>query len=597
MKQDLRRGLARLAELGRLRPYPQVQAEGIDFCSNDYLGLASDPEVIEAGRAALAEHGAGGKASRLLAGGCALHVMVEREAARWLSSEAALLFATGYQANVGLLSALGRAGDVILSDQLNHASLIDGARLSRARVEVYAHADLGDLERRLERAGSAGRRLVVSESIFSMDGDAAPITELADLCERHDAWLVLDEAHAVGLLGPEGRGLAPVEHPRLLARMVGAGKALGVAGGLVLCGEELRDHLVNHARSFIFSTAPTPAMAGSLLCAMQRCQQMDRERDRVLDMARALAQGLDLPVPDAAIVPFPLGADHHAVEVAEMLQAEGYHLRAVRPPTVPEGSARLRLVLHAYNLPQEIDALCQRLASLEVIPEKKTTAKLAAVLFVVGTDTGVGKTVVSAALLRAWRRRSAARYWKPVQTGDENDRARVAELAGVDDCDLPEPVWSLPLPASPHQAAAAVGVTIDTDLLRSHLQELRQQRGPLLVELAGGLLVPYGLDGLGLRTQADWLAIERPPLVLVARSGLGTLNHTLLSLEALRARRLEPRALVLVGPRHPENRAALEALAGVGCILEMPELAPLDTASLDLWLDQQDLDPIFGEGS
>ncbi len=588
MKAELARGLARLAELGRLRPYPEQQALGADFCSNDYLGLAADPKVIVAGQEALAEFGAGGRASRLLAGGCPLHVQVEAAAAEWLQAEGALLFASGYQANLGLIASLAGRGDAIFSDRLNHASIIDGAALSRARVEIYEHLDPEDLSRRLERSRAAGRKLVLSESIFSMDGDAAPVDELLEVCARHDAWLILDEAHAVGLVGKEGRGHAASDHPRLLARMVGAGKALGVGGGLVLCDRVLRDHLVNHARSFVFSTAVVPALAGSLLAAIERCRSMDAERIRVLDLAARLAKGLELSCPAAAILPYVLGEDQRAVTCAEDLLSQGFHVRAVRPPTVPEGSARLRLVLHAHNRVSEVDALAAALRGKASAAVESPAPAPSETLFVVGTDTGVGKTVVSAAILRAWRRTQEARYWKPVQTGDENDSLRVAELSDADGASFPAPVWSLPLPASPHQAAAAAGVAIDPVEIQGRLAELRRHRDPLVVELAGGIHVPYALEVGGLRLQIDWLAVERPPLVLVARSGLGTLNHSLLTLESLRARALEPLALILVGPEHVENAAALRQLGEIE-VIEMPSFNELTAESLDRWIDRVDL--------
>ncbi|MHC5066525.1 MAG: dethiobiotin synthase, partial [Planctomycetota bacterium] len=465
---------------------------------------------------------------------------------------------------------------------------------SRARVQVYRHLDLEDLDRRLQRCTTPGRRIVLSESIFSMDGDAAAVDELLELCARHDASLILDEAHAVGLLGEQGRGLGPGSHPQLLARMVGAGKALGGRRIIKKCDRVLRDHLVNHARAFVFSTAPVPAMAGSLVAAIELCQGMDSERGRVTGLATRLAANLGLPRPAAAILPFILGSDAEAVALAEGLNEQGFHVRAVRPPTVPEGSARLRLVLHLQNSEAEVDALSGALSQEAPLKQDPETSRLTRTLFVVGTDTGVGKTVVSAALLRAWRRRTEARYWKPVQTGDESDTQQVASLAEVEADRFPQPARSFPLPASPHQAAADVGEEIDPREIRRRFAELRGESEPMLVELAGGIHVPYLLEGDGPRLQIDWLALERQPLVLVARSGLGTLNHSLLTLEALRARSLEPLALILVGPRHAENAAALRQLARIE-VIEMPEFEAVDAASLDAWIDAVDLGRLLPE--
>src|SRR5262245_32659218 len=244
MGAPLDQALARELELweaaGLLRrPEECAPSRLVDFASNDYLGLARDPRVVEAARAALAVHGAGGRASRLLGGGSPLHVACERAAAEWLGAEAALLFPSGWQANAGLVSALAGRGDAVFSDRLNHASLVDAARLSRARVFVHAHLDLEELERQLASAAGARRRLVLTEGVFSMDGDRAPLAELHALCARHDAHLVVDEAHAAGLLGPEGAGawaaarVAAEGEARLAARVVTGGKALGVAGAFV----------------------------------------------------------------------------------------------------------------------------------------------------------------------------------------------------------------------------------------------------------------------------------------------------------------------------------------------------------------------------
>ncbi|MCZ6598004.1 MAG: aminotransferase class I/II-fold pyridoxal phosphate-dependent enzyme, partial [Planctomycetota bacterium] len=274
-------------------------SRGADFCSNDYLGLAGHPAVIEAARDALARHGAGARASRLLGGGSPAHEAAERAAADWLGAESALLFPSGYQANLGVVTALIGRGDAVFSDQWNHASLIDAARLSRARTHVYRHLDLEELERMLARERGARRRLVLTESIFSMDGDAAPLDELDELCRRYEAWLVVDEAHAAGLLGPEGAGAwgrrtsDRPRSPRLIARVVTGGKALGVCGAFAATSAVLREHLVNRARAFVFTTAPTPATAGALVRAIELCRAGDDLRERALANARALEKGSD----------------------------------------------------------------------------------------------------------------------------------------------------------------------------------------------------------------------------------------------------------------------------------------------------------------
>src|SRR5262245_11550043 len=265
LDQELAAELERRGAAG-LRRDPRLPGTlpGVDLGSNDYLGLARDARVVRGARAALEEVGAGGRASRLLRGGPAVHERAAAAAAGWLAAEAALRFPSGYQATLGLVGALVGRGDAVFGDRANHASLIDAARLSRAQVFVHAHLDLAELERQLARARGARRRLVLTEGIFSMDGDAAPLAELDELCRRHDAWLVVDEAHSAGVAGPAGAGawaaLGPRADARLAARVVTGGKALGVAGAFVAGSRILREQLVNHVRAFLFTTAPPPAV-------------------------------------------------------------------------------------------------------------------------------------------------------------------------------------------------------------------------------------------------------------------------------------------------------------------------------------------------
>ncbi|MEM7203625.1 MAG: dethiobiotin synthase [Planctomycetota bacterium] len=598
MDAALRRELDERAQRG-LRRSTQLDGRvaGLDFGSNDYLGLARDPEIVDAMVAAAREFGAGGRSARLLAGGSPLHEAAEAAAAAWLDAEAALLFPSGYQANVGLLAALAGRGDAIVSDRENHASLIDAARLSRARVVVHEHLDLSDLERALRATRGARRRFVVTEGVFSMAGDVAPLAEIDALCRRDDAWLIVDEAHAAGVLGPEGRGAwatsAVSGAHRLCARVVTGGKALGLAGAFVVGSGTLREHLIHAARSFLFTTAPPPALAGGLVAAVRRCRGADAERARVRRHAKTVAAGLGLPVPAAAIVPVPVGDAARAAALADELRAAGCYAPAVRPPTVPPGRSGLRVVCHASHTDADVARLLEQLAG-RVHPSPVLSAPTASrpPTFIVGTDTGVGKTVVSALLLRAARQQGDARYWKPVQTGDDDDTATVAALSAAPaSALLPNLAW-YPLPASPHEAAAAAGTQVPRDELDPALRAHGADRpnDHLLVELAGGLLVPYAAEPMF--TQADWLAATPARLVLVARSGLGTLNHTLLTIEALRRRHLAPVALFLVGSRHESNRATLVRLAGVPQVFAVPPFAPLDTAALDGWLSAH---PAVGE--
>ena len=595
LARELALELERWEAAGLRRTLAAPREGSVDLVSNDTLGLARHPAVIAAARAALERAGAGGRASRLLGGGSSDHVAAERACADWLGCEAALLFPSGYQANLGVIGALVRRGDALFSDERNHASLVDGARLSRARVHVHRHLDLAELEAGLARAADARRRLVVTEGVFSMDGDAPDLARLAELCARHDAWLLVDEAHSVGLLGPQGSGAwnaAGVEQEGVLAaRIVTGGKALGVAGAFVCGSALLCEHLVQRARGFVFTTAPTPATAAALAAAIGLARGMDAERAHVRELAGELARRLRLPAPAAAILQVGVGSAERAVELAATLDRRGLDVRAVRPPTVPPGRSGLRVVLHAFNSAAEVDELARALDGVETVREEERGSRaLERALFVVGTDTGVGKTVVSALLLRAAKRLGAAAYWKPVQTGTDSDTGAVGALTEAAPHELLRPAWSLPLAASPHEAARAAGKAIEPrhlmDGLGGLLRLLPDAR--IVVELAGGLLVPYRVEPT-VETQADWLEHTAPPLVLVARSGLGTLNHTLLTLEALRARHLEPRALFLVGEPHDSNRETLRTLGRPARVYELPFLADLTPIALDDWLDRNDV--------
>lgn len=562
-----------------------------EFTSNDYLSFANHPKLVAAARAAIERHGVGGRAARLLGGGCELDRRAESAAAEWLGAEDALLFPSGWQANVGLLGTLAGVGDAIFSDERNHASIIDAARLSRARLFVYRHLDLELLEAHLVLARGAANRIVVTESVFGMDGDGAPLHALHELCVRHDAFLVIDEAHATGLIGPRLAGgwdaidtdgaIARSTKSRLAARLVTGGKALGVSGAFVVGSRALRDHVANRARSFVFTTAVSPAVSGALCAAIELAQASREAANRATQTARRVARALSLEEPAAAIVPFVVGESAAALALSRDLLARGLDVRAIRPPTVSEGSARLRIACHAHNDEVAVQALVDALSATRAAKHDRIEVR-ARVMCVVGTDTDVGKTVVSALLARAALRHGPATYWKPVQTGAASDTDEVARLAGPD-LELADPLHSFPLAASPHTAAAAAGSRIDFAALRARFALLRAEcRGTLIVELAGGLLVPYDDE----RTQADLIALERPEIVLVARSALGTLNHTLLTLEALAARSLVPSALFLVGPKHAENAETLRARAGVGRVFEIPPLDIVDARGLDAWIDR-----------
>jgi 8-amino-7-oxononanoate synthase len=328
----------------------------VSFASNDYLGLSQHPALAHAAQEAIRRFGTGSGASRLVVGARPVHAELERELAAWKGAEAALLFPTGFAANVGLLTALGRLGGVrILSDELNHASIIDGARLSRAEVTVYRHGDLEHLATLLKEAD--GRALVVSDAVFSMDGDLAKLDEIAALCARHGALLVVDEAHAV--LGPE----TPAG-PDLDVLVVGTlSKTLGSLGGFVAGPRAYVELLVNSARPFIFSTAPTPGDAAAALAGLRILRAA--EGAALLAKLRANVERLR-PGHPSPIVPIVLGEEERALAVSEALLARGLLVPAIRPPTVPPGTSRLRVALSALHTPAQVDALSAALEALGV---------------------------------------------------------------------------------------------------------------------------------------------------------------------------------------------------------------------------------------
>ena len=324
---------------------------GIDLASNDYLGLATHPHVMEGAAAAIGRLGAGTGGSRLLTGHRDAFAELEERLAAFSGAEAALLFGSGYAANLGLLAAVVGWDDLVVSDHRNHASLIDGIRLAGARRVVHAHRDLAAIGAAL-RQPRAGRAFVVTESVYSMDGDLSPLDELLDVAERHGALLIVDEAHATGLYGASGAGR--VEElglaGRVLATVHTGGKALGSAGAWVAGSRLLVDTLVQTARTFAFTTAPMPAMIGALHGALDVVAAEPERRAAVHRKASLLrgalaAAGMPTGAHASAIIPIRVGGNEAAVALADALLAEGFDCRAVRPPTVPDGTARLRVTV------------------------------------------------------------------------------------------------------------------------------------------------------------------------------------------------------------------------------------------------------------
>ena len=401
----------------------------------------------------------------------------------------------------------------------------------------------------------------------------------------------MDEAHAVGLLGPQGRGACAALADNsdlnevLAARVITGGKALGVAGAFVAGEQVLCDTLINHARAFVFTTAIALPVAASLSAAIQWVSGQDSARSRILQGARHLAQELGLPEPAGAIVPIPMGPPEVALAAASTLREQGISVHAVRPPTVPLGTSRLRVVVHANHSEKDLNTLVQTL--LPMVPKDPVAPKVpsAKPWMVIGTDTDVGKTVVSALLLHALAARGPAAYWKPIQSGQPSDTESVRELTSELPIHFHEPAYEFDLPASPDQSAWAEGRRINENVVDVQLSEkLLASKAALLIETAGGLCVPWNEDF----QNSDWVARQKPKLILVARSGLGTLNHTQLTLHALQALGQKPRALILVGPPHEGNFAGLQSK--VSCpILQVPHLDPLDSKALDRLVQTLDM--------
>lgn len=357
-----------LAAKGRLRALRPRR--GLDFTSNDFLALAESRALRDAASDALARGvpvGAGG--SRLLRGNHPEHEALEDEAASFFGSETALYFPTGFAANAAIAATLPRPGDLIAYDSLIHASIRDGLDPARIAAQPFDHNDMNALEAVIGRwraQGGVGRIWISVETLYSMDGDRAPLADLVALAARHDAMLLLDEAHATGVYGDQGRGLgAQYEGAPNIISLHTCGKGLGASGALVCLPRLYRDFLVNRGRAFIYSTAPSPLMAAVVRAALRICAGAEQERTQLQALvrhARGLMKTLGQPFSGSQIVPLILGADTRAVALADAMQAHGYDIRAIRPPTVPEGTARLRIALTLHVTPQDLDVLFADLA-------------------------------------------------------------------------------------------------------------------------------------------------------------------------------------------------------------------------------------------
>ena len=634
--QGRRRVLPELAGPSRV----EVTACGeplLSFCSNDYLGLASHPRLAEAASRGARNSGFGAGASRLVAGDLPEHRALESALASLVHLPAALLFPTGYQANLAAVTALAGPSDLIVADRAIHASLIDACRLSRAKLAFYPHLQLEKAEQHLARLGAkARRRFLVTESLFSMDGDFAPLAALARLAKAHDAALLVDEAHAVGILGPAGSGLCVADAvvPDILVGTLG--KALGCAGAFVAGPGLLRDYLINRARTFIFTTALPPPVAAAGLEAVNlvRASDGDSLRKRLAANVTTFRSGVRLPrdsIP-SPIVPIVLGADDDAVRASAYLRTVGIFAQPIRPPTVREGTARLRLTFSALHTEAHISRLANALSFLssnKALGASPFIARPPAIsnngpvltppaaappvrvrsdrppknqgLFLAGTDTGVGKTSVGVGLLRLIADRGLHPIpFKPVETGaDPEPRDAIALIAAARRTDLPLrlvcPI-SLSQPIAPAAAAAAQGVDTSLPTLARHFAAAAARGSVVLVESAGGLLSPYTATLTG----ADLASAFDLPLLLVAKNSLGTVNHTALAVAEIRRRGLPLLGIILVdvsdvsSPDQASNLDLIASTTGIRPLGLLPFLASPTADALARELERYvDLGPVW----
>ena len=335
--------------------------EVINFSSNNYLGLANHPALREAAKAAIDRYGCGSGASRLISGNMTLHEALEAKLAELKGTEAALVFNSGFQANVGVISTLVGDGDAVFSDALNHASIIDGCRLSRAKVYVYGHADLQQLEDCLKQASACRRKLIVTETLFSMDGDEAPLEEIVDLAEKYDAMLMVDEAHATGVYGPDGAGVVAKFGlgDRVPVQMGTLGKALGGFGAYVAGSTGLRELLINRCRSFVFTTSLPPAVLAMAIAALDIVKKEPERRRSLWENWAKLNGGLKalgyfIANSHSQILPLMVGDANECMDLSERLLERGVFVQGIRPPTVPPGTSRLRVTVMATHSREQL---------------------------------------------------------------------------------------------------------------------------------------------------------------------------------------------------------------------------------------------------
>lgn len=372
MKEFIKGELEKIREENLWRSLPREPAGCINFSTNDYLGLSRHPKVAAASASALRKYGTGGRSSRLISGTSDLHLELESKLAEFKKTEACLVFPSGFMANLGVIASLLGEGDAVIADRLSHASLIDAAKLSRARLFVYDHGSIPSLEKVLVRTKGYRKRLIVTDSLFSMDGDLAPLPEISALAREHGVWLMIDDAHATGVLGKNGIGAG--EHFGLLGQvdivMGTLSKALGSQGGFVCGSKDLISFLVNRARSFIYTTALNPASCAAALAALDIVGQEPERRNILMTQSRYLREEIRKNFSEESrllqghptpIIPFLTGGTERTIQVSRELKEQGIFVPAIRPPTVTKGECRLRFSLSSDHTPGDIQMLLDAL--------------------------------------------------------------------------------------------------------------------------------------------------------------------------------------------------------------------------------------------
>ncbi|MES9922876.1 MAG: 8-amino-7-oxononanoate synthase [Candidatus Thiodiazotropha endolucinida] len=372
-------GLYRSRRVVSTAQQPELVVDGkrvIAFCSNDYLGLANHPEVVEAMQRAAGNYGVGSGAAHLITGHSNSHHRLEETLAEYTGRSRVLLFSTGYMANIGVISALLKQGDRLFEDRLNHASLLDAGQLTRARMQRYRHADPESLRNQL-KGSEEGQALIATDGVFSMDGDLAPLPSLVELARRHQAWLMVDDAHGLGVLGEDGGGILShfdLDSDDVPILMGTLGKGFGTYGAFVAGSEELIETLIQHARSYIYTTAPPAALAEATLVSLRLARQESWRRERLQDLIARFRQSvrqIGLPLLDSMtpIQPILAGSSRQAVAWSRLLEKQGVLVSAIRPPTVPDGSARLRITLSANHTERQLVRLLDALSTLPLVVE------------------------------------------------------------------------------------------------------------------------------------------------------------------------------------------------------------------------------------